>query len=229
MGKGRNKSVAELKPGDKHPVTGRRIRKRGVRPRIEKEGPEDKVMSQPQFLAAEYHLQGYSKQQSMIKAGYAPVTATQPWRLFELPQMVKYLEKRREKMQLAGSRLEERVKEELAKLAFFNLGDVLRITEEGDLIYDFSEVTMDQMAAIGEVTVETYMEGKGKDAEEVKRLKVKPHDKKAALDSLARICGMFKDNTNITSNGQSLEERLQAGRQRLGQPVVIDVEPEEDD
>lgn len=221
--------MAELKVGELHPVTGKRVRKRGRRPRIESNGAEDRVLSQAQFLAAEYHLQGYSKQQSMLKAGYAPSVAVTPLRLFELPQMVKYLEKRREKMQLAGSRLEERIKEEFAKIAFFNLGDVLLITDEGDLIYDFSEVTMDQMAAIGEVSVETYFEGKGKDAQEVKRIKVKPHDKKAALDSLARICGMFKDNTNITVGGQSLEERLQAGRARLGQPVIIEGEAEEVD
>lgn len=221
--------MAELKIGEPHPVTGKRVRKRGERPRIHKDGPQDKQLSQAQFLAVEYHLQGYSKNQSMIKAGYSPSTAKMPWQVFDLPQVAAYLEKRRESMKMAGNRLEDRIKEEFAKIAFFNLGDVILVTDDGELVYDFSEVTMDQMAAIGEVTVETYKEGKGKDAQDVKRIKVKPHDKKAALDSLARICGMFKDNINHTSNGQSLEERLQAGRQRLGQAPVIEADEYNED
>jgi len=219
--------VAELKIGEPHPETGRRVRARGQRPRVTKEGPEDKLLTQSQFMAAEYFLQGYTKKQAMIKAGYSPVTAAQPNAMFDLPQVQQHIEKRRDEMKLSTVRLEERVKEELAKIAFFNLGDVIAITDDGELVYDFSEVTMDQMAAIGEVTVETYMEGKGKDAQEVKRIKVKPHDKKAALDSLARVCGMFKDNTNVSFNGQSLEDRLQAGRARLGQAPIIDVDAEE--
>lgn len=219
--------MAELEIGEPHPLTGKRVRRRGKRPRISKEGPEDKLLTQSQFMAAEYFLQGYSKQQAMIKAGYSPTTAKFPPQVFELPQMRQHIDKRREEMKLSTVRLEERVKEEFAKIAFFNLGDVIAITDDGELVYDFSEVTMDQMAAIGEVTVETYAEGKGKDAQEVKRIKVKPHDKKAALDSLARICGMFNDNTNVSFSGQSLEDRLQAGRARLGQAPIIDVDAEE--
>ena len=46
-------------------------------------------------------------------------------------------------------------------------------------------------AALSEVTVEDYVEGRGEDARQVKRVKFKLHDKQAALVALARHLGRF--------------------------------------
>jgi hypothetical protein len=40
--------------------------------------------------------------------------------------------------------------------------DYVRIGPDGDPVLDFENLTRDQAAALQEVTVETYMEGRGK-------------------------------------------------------------------
>jgi phage terminase small subunit len=105
-----------------------------------------------------------------------------------------------EAIQEAQSKLSERteitqdmVLQELAKIGFSNMLDYVSITNGGDPVTDFSALTRDQAAAISEVTIETYTEGRGEDAEEVKRVKFKLSDKRAALVDMGRHLGMFKD------------------------------------
>lgn len=184
-------------------------------------------LKQAHWLCVEYYMQGYSKADAMRKAGYSENMATKrAFRVFDRLDVQRSIEERRWAMRSRKHRLADRIQDELSKLAFFNIGNVLEVTDDGDLIFNFADATMDDLAAIGEVTVETYKEGKGPEAKDVKRFKVKPHDKKAALDSLARIMGMFQDNMNVTSDGQSLEERLQRGRERLRMPAPDVVEGE---
>lgn len=85
------------------------------------------------------------------------------------------------------------VLQELAKIGFSNMLDYMTKTDSGDLVPDFSALTRDQAAAISEITVETYTEGRGEDAEEVKRVKFKLSDKRAALVDMGRHLGMFTD------------------------------------
>ena len=90
----------------------------------------------------------------------------------------------------------ERIVREYALLGFANMADYL--TEAGsERALDFSKLTRDQAAAICEMTVETYVEGKGEAAETVKRTKFKLADKKGSLDSLARHLGMFTDKSEV--------------------------------
>lgn len=188
----------------------RRKKKEGTRPvNISNTG-----LTQIMFTCIEYYFRGYSKTQSMLKAGYAKTTAeTQQWRVFGREDVKQEIERRRWALRARGNNMAARIQDELAKIAFFNIGNVIRVTPEGELIYDFDDVNMDTLAAMGEITVETYKEGKGWDAIDVKRVKVKPYDKKAALDSLARIHGMFNDKLEVDTK-EDLARRLQAGRNR---------------
>jgi phage terminase small subunit len=54
----------------------------------------------------------------------------------------------------------------LALLGFANMQDYMRANEGGDPYLDFSSLSRDQAAALQEVTVERYMEGRGEDARE---------------------------------------------------------------
>lgn len=78
---------------------------------------------------------------------------------------------------------------ELAKLAFSNMQDYT-IEVDGELVHDFTGVDRAQMAAVSEITVEEYTEGRGDNARNVKRTKFKLASKQAALDSLVKILRM---------------------------------------
>lgn len=183
----------------------------------------DNQLSQTEFRAVEFYMQGCGKTESMLKAGYSKnYSEKRQTHFFNRDDISREVEKRRFAMKTRNNKIVDRIQDELAKIAFFNIGEVIEVTEEGDIIFNYDEATMEEFAAIGEITVETYVEGRGEDAQTVKRVKVKPYDKKAALDSLARIHGMFNDKLLVGDEG-SLEQRLQAGRQRARQINAPDV------
>ena len=91
-----------------------------------------------------------------------------------------------------------RVLEELAKLAFANMADYMRVGPGGDPVLDFSKLTRDQAAALVEVTVEDYVDGRGEDARQVRRVKFKLASKLVALELLGKHLGLFKDRVEHT-------------------------------
>lgn len=84
----------------------------------------------------------------------------------------------------------EQIIEELAKLALANAGDYFDWDEHSMCLVPKKDLTPEQMAAISEITQTTTKDGGS--------LKMKLHDKKGALDSLARIFGMNKDNLHVS-------------------------------
>ena len=100
----------------------------------------------------------------------------------------------------------ERVLAELAKIGFANMGDYFRVGHDGDPVVDFSKLTDEQKAAIQEITVEDFYEGRGEDARQVRRVKFKLHDKKGALVDIGKHLGMFKEKVEISGpNGGPIE------------------------
>jgi hypothetical protein len=98
---------------------------------------------------------------------------------------------------------------EMCKLAYANMGDVLKVGDDGKLvpILDWDRpITRDFAAAISEVGFDT----KG-------RPKIKLHDKAGVLRDLAKIFELFKDggDTNVQVNNIGLGERLDAAVRRL--------------
>jgi phage terminase small subunit len=89
----------------------------------------------------------------------------------------------------------ERVLRELALIGFANMQDYARIGPDGDPYLDFSGLTRDQAAAIVEMIVEDFKDGRGKDARDVRRVRFKLADKKGALVDIGRHLGMFRDRT----------------------------------
>jgi hypothetical protein len=57
-----------------------------------------------------------------------------------------------------------------------------------------SRVPRDEVAALHEVTIDEYTEDAGEEVRKVKQIRIKLHDKKSALDSLARHLGMFAES-----------------------------------
>lgn len=134
--------------------------------------------------------------QAAIRAGYSERTAgSQGHDLLKKPEIQKALTKGRERLADKAGVTAQRVVDEMEKLAFSNMADFIGITSGGEPYIDLSKLTRDQAAALTEATVEDYTEGRGEDARDVRRVKIKLADKRAALADLGRHLNIFeKDN-----------------------------------
>lgn len=166
-----------------------------------------------------YGLANFNKTDALRRAGYKH--PNHYLRVFNHPGIVEEMERRERLLRERYEVTYDNTIAEIAKIAFSNVLDMARVDEKtGDLLIDFSDAGAAQLAAVGEITVETYMEGRGDDAQEVKRVRVKPYNKLAALDALMRHAGISKDKT-----GEALSDlvaRINAGRKRLGQETEDD-------
>ena len=91
-----------------------------------------------------------------------------------------------------------RVRGELEKIAFASLGDLIKFTSFGEPFIDIADATPDQLAALADVQVDDYSDGRGEDARDVKRVKIKLLDKRAALELLGKHLGKFKEVKEIS-------------------------------
>lgn len=172
----------------------------------------------------------FSKTKALRMAGYS--MPAQYIRLFQHPDIVREIARREAINRERYDVTYEKVVGEIARVAFANIGDYAKVADDGSLVLDFSDIEpgqemRDVLAAIGEVQVETYMEGKGEDAREVKRFKVKPHNKLQALDQLMRHAGLSRDKTGEALS--DLASRISQGLGQLGKrahvgPPTIDGE-----
>lgn len=135
--------------------------------------------------------------QAAIRAGYSRKTANQQGarlltKVGVQAELQKLMGKREERTEIT----QDMVVNELAKIGFANIGDFVRVTSKGDPFIDLSGMTRDQSAALSEVTVEDFTDGRGEDARDVRRVKVKLCDKKGALVDLGKHLGMFRGDAN---------------------------------
>lgn len=92
----------------------------------------------------------------------------------------------------------QRVLEEIARMAFSNMEDFIKINEDGSTYADLSAVKgrRKKLAAIQEITSETYMEKTGDEDNPVvpvKKVKLKLADKKSNLELLGKYLKIFSD------------------------------------
>ena len=91
----------------------------------------------------------------------------------------------------------DQVIEELAHSGFANMLDYMTVQSDGTAFVDLSKLTREQAAAIAEITVDQYTEGRGDDAHPVKRVRIKLNDKLAALTKLGDHLGMWKQRIAV--------------------------------
>ncbi len=156
-------------------------------------------MTPKQQCFVEEYLVDLNATQAAIRAGYSAKNADKigPELLGKTrvaQAIASAIEKRSERTQVTA----DQVVEELAKMGFANMLDYMRVTEDGAAVVDLSKLNREQAAAIGEVVIDEYMDGRGDDAREVKRVRFKLADKKSSLELLGRHLGMFTDNFNLS-------------------------------
>lgn len=158
--------------------------------------PEKLNATQERFVS-EYMID-LNATQAAVRAGYSAKTAPQQAsRLLTYAKVVAEIEKRQAALAQTYGITTESIIKELAKLGFSNMQDYMRASTDGDPYLDFSSLTRDQAAALAEVTVEDFKDGRGEDARDVRRVKFKLADKRAALVDLGKHLGMFKERREI--------------------------------
>jgi phage terminase small subunit len=138
-------------------------------------------------------------EQAAIRAHYSPRTArSQASRLLTKANIRAEIERLQAKRSERTEITADRVLTELAKLGFANMADYMVSGPNGDPYLDFSALSREQAAALQEVSVEDFIDGRGEDARQVKRVKFKLADKRAALVDIGRHLGMFKERHELT-------------------------------
>lgn len=165
-----------------------------------------KLTPQQERFVEEY-LIDLNATQAALRAEYSAKTADrQGHRLLKNAEIQRRIAEAQKKRSQRTEITQDAVLKELAKIGFANIGDMMRVTPDGDPFLDLSDLTPEQTAALSEVTVEDYMEGRGENAREVRRVKVKLWDKRAALVDMGKHLGMFKNlHEHTGKNGGPIE------------------------
>lgn len=141
--------------------------------------------------------------QAAVRAKYSKRTAgQQATRLLKNVYIQAAIQKRIGKLTHKADVTVERILSELAKIGFANLGDYFRISKEGEPLIDLSDITEEQSAALQEIVVEDFKDGRGDDSRDVRRVKIKMLDKCPALDKLGKYLGMFVDRVKLEGEVQ---------------------------
>ena len=136
---------------------------------------------------------------SAIEAGYAPRSASQKaHELLGDPRVRAIIEAEKVRLAERFELTQDKIQDELVKVGFANMGDYMRPGPDGDPYLDFSQLTPRQTAALKEVVVEDFKDGRTKDARQVRRIKFRMHDKVGALNLLGKSQGMFPDRHLVT-------------------------------
>lgn len=181
------------------------------------DGHKARLQSQPPIWNAKRrrfvreYLVGGDIKQAARTCGY---TAQYGWELMQMPHIKAEIERLQAQIATKLEVTKEKVVEELAKIGFANMADYMRVGETGDPVLDWSKLNRDQAAALIEVTVEDFTEGRGKEARDVRRVKFKLADKRAALVDLGKHLGLF--NEKLPLEGKFAVMHLHARLEQVG-------------
>ena len=175
------------------------------------------------LFVAEYLVDGNATRAAKA-AGYSEKTAQeQGSRLLSNVMVAAEIEqrtaKREQKLAITG----EKVLQELALMGFARMDSYIGINESGHAYIDLSAIKQDSQlaAAIQEVTVDEYTEGKGEDAREVRRTKFKLADKRGSLELLGKHLKLWTDRHELKLDTltELTDEQLAAIAARLTGPA----------
>jgi phage terminase small subunit len=158
-----------------------------------------KLTAKQQVFVQEY-LVDLNATQAAIRAGYSPKSArAYGAENLTKPDIAAALQEAMQKREERTEITQDMVLREYAKLAFL---DPRRFYDANGNLIDIPDLAPEVAATLS--AMEVSWERDGEDAEGKPRFcavrKIKFSDKKAALDSIARHLGMFKDKTELTGD-----------------------------
>ena len=148
-----------------------------------------------QHRFVEEYLIDLNAKQAAVRAGYTARGArTTGPRLLKNPEIGAAIAKAQAERGRRTGITADRVLQELAWLGFANMLDYVTVQPDGTAYVDLATLDRTQAAAIQEVVVDEYKEGRGAAARDVKRVRVKLADKRGALDLLGKHLGLFRES-----------------------------------
>ncbi len=140
-----------------------------------------------------------------------------------LQQVERYAKQRAKRFEVNA----DRITAELVKVAFGTLGDFITVTRDGTPIINCSEIGEEEMAALSEITQDTYSDmvitSSGElDSAAVKKTKIKMHSKLDALRQLTQIFRMVGLDVPDPDKDQSPAARAAQLRQLLRDMINAD-------
>lgn len=173
--------------------------------------------SRQDAFVREYLLSGNASA-AYVKAGYAPKHAdgAGPRLLGNVGVAAHIAHGRKKIVAKAEAQFDitlDRVLEEYARIAFSGMSKFLRISPNGDPIIDLSDCTPADLDLLAETTVEDFTDGRGKDARDIRRVKVKLLDRMNALEKLGKHLGLSdkRADEGVTAFAQALRDIAQRG------------------
>ena len=168
------------------------------------------ALAEKQATFVQEYLIDLNATQAAIRAGYSPGSAARY--AVELLNKTHVAEAIKKAMQERNQRVEisqDRILEELARIAFGDLRDAVTWGKEGVKLRESAELTEDQAAAISEVGETVTKEGGS--------TRIKRHDKVKAIELLMRHKGMLNDKLNLS--GELNVSALGKGRERAKERI----------
>jgi hypothetical protein len=109
----------------------------------------------------------------------------------------------------------QRIEQELCKVAFANLGDILEIQADGTAYADFSKASVETLAAIKRFSCEVRQAANDGDApREVLHMRVEMADKLGALEKLARIHRIVAGSDDAMAVAVDIAQAIRVARKR---------------
>jgi phage terminase small subunit len=145
-------------------------------------------------FADAYLVNGNASESARIAGCTAKSPGITGYKWLNRPDVQAYLDQRREELLAQSKDMQTRVLEELESMAFANIGDFIRIDEDGRPIVDFSTATPDQLRAITSVASKrTTRRDKDGGETETDEVRFNMADKYRGLELLGKHVGMFKE------------------------------------
>jgi len=137
------------------------------------------------LFCIEYINANFNGAQAARKAGYEPNSAhEQAARLIANDNIKSYIEVLKKDLGLRLGITQDRIAQEMAKIAFFNIADIL---EDNGNLKPISEIPRDLAANIAGIEIVSFDSGEDKGVSTLKKIKL--NDKQAALTGLNKMLG----------------------------------------
>lgn len=171
---------------------------------------KSKALSGKHKRFADEYLVDCNATRAYLAAGYksknADVAAAGAWRLIRSVKVAEYIAKRQNKLSAKAEITQESVIAEYKKLGYSNPRQVAEWGPNGVKLKDSKTLSDDDAACISEVS--------SKPGEYGPSIKFKLHDKKGALDSIAKHLGMFVEKHEVDIRVSDLAEAMRLARER---------------